>query len=104
MQTTISWKHLSGRRNIESLVVGVVNIYYFCMVISDMNEKIKLFVPQPAGSFQDRLNDLGHQVESFLAESGLSQENIFWSRIYLSDAANQLEDVLNHNLYQEILV
>jgi len=68
-----------------------------------MNEKIKLFVPQPAGSFKDRLNDLGHQVESFLAESGLSQENIFWSRIYLSDAANQLEDVLNHNLYQEIL-
>ena len=68
-----------------------------------MDETIKILAPHSCGSFQNRLDDLYSQTKAFLEEEGLGLCDLFWCRAYLSDAANQSVDLLNHKLYQEIL-
>ncbi len=68
-----------------------------------MDEKIIILTPKSRKSFQERLDDLYCQVVTMLETYKADVNNLFWFRAYLSDAANQLEVLLNHSLYIEFL-
>ncbi len=68
-----------------------------------MEEKIIILSPTSRDSFLERLDDLHHQVVETLIKYKSSINNLLWSRVYLSDSANQWDIFQKHPLYQEIL-
>lgn len=64
-----------------------------------MNDKVAILSPVSRSSFENRLGDLFQQLDKLLADSF----EIVWCRAYISDVANQLESLKQHQLYREIL-
>ena len=58
---------------------------------------------KPNGGFSARLGSLTEKLLGKFKALGLGPDHLVWSRIYLSDAANQLEAVKSHTLYRDIL-
>lgn len=75
-----------------------------------MFETILLFRPQSTNLWADKLDNLLQQVRTTLVSmsgdvsySNFAQTNLIWTRIFLSDAANQIDSLKAHPLYQEVL-
>lgn len=58
---------------------------------------------KPVGTFTERLDELHGQFTNKLAELRVGQDGLMWTRLFLSDAANQLPGVLQHPFYKEVL-
>ncbi|HCE47573.1 MAG TPA: translation initiation inhibitor [Prevotellaceae bacterium] len=68
-----------------------------------MNYISLLVSTKPEGLFHERLDDLFLKVKAEMSRLGLQPANLAWSRIFLSDSANQLELLENHPLFVSLL-
>lgn len=68
-----------------------------------MKELIFDIVAPTTGSFEERLSWMTTAFDERLRAKGWGLEHLVWSRVFLSDAANQLDEVLKHPLYAERL-
>lgn len=58
---------------------------------------------ETTGSFVQRLDGLYAQLKSRLEKEGYETASLLCTRVYLSDAANQIDVLKSHPLYQELL-
>lgn len=68
-----------------------------------MNYKSLLVSAKSDGSFQERLDDLFLRTKAEMSRLGMQAANLAWSRVFLSDSANQLELLKKHPLFVSLL-
>ena len=68
-----------------------------------MNYISLLVSTKPEGLFHERLDDLFLRVKAEMSRLGLQPANLAWSRVFLSDSANQLELLENHPIFVSLL-
>lgn len=68
-----------------------------------MNYISLLVSAKPQGLFQERLDDLFSRTKAEMSRLGLHAANLAWSRVFLSDSANQLELLKKHPLFVSLL-
>ncbi len=63
-----------------------------------------ILTPEARGPFRERLAALGAQVSEWLASLGDGQWQLHFAKVFLSDAQNQYQQLVESALYQEVLV
>ena len=73
--------------------------------LSELNMQYQIFQlsAEPKGSFIARLDGLLCRLESLVESAANPLQRVVWSRVFLSDAANQLEQLQSHPLYIRLL-
>lgn len=62
-----------------------------------------VFVPEVQGALALQLDELQHRVDAYCSELPAGRRGLLFARIYLTDAANQWEEVSAHPLVSEVL-
>lgn len=68
-----------------------------------MKECVDIIKVAAGQSFAMALDSLMQSMESWLTSKKVGIGNLIWSRVYLTDPANQLLPLKKHRLYEEIL-
>jgi enamine deaminase RidA (YjgF/YER057c/UK114 family) len=68
-----------------------------------MREAFLLFKARNHGTLTEQIDSLAGEIKQRLDEDFNSTAGLVWSRVYFSDAANQLEVFLKHPLYGDTL-
>ena len=75
----------------------------FILTYMNMNSHFNIFVANPTLSFADQLQDLRNSVQLWFGSYNCSPSNLLFSRVYLTDSANQLSFFLSHSLFSDCL-
>lgn len=68
-----------------------------------MKEHVDIIKVPGGVAFSEALDRLKQMLKTRLEDSGLSVENLIWSRCYLTDPVNQLELLKRHSVYGDML-
>lgn len=68
-----------------------------------MRAEFLLFEAPDCGSFTEQMEELACRISSTLNEHFNSTSGLVWSRVYFSDAANQLVEFRSHRLFRDLL-
>ncbi len=68
-----------------------------------MNECVDIIKVAGGRPFAQALDDMKRSLESWLNSRRISPDNLMWSRVFLTDPANQWCELKEHSLYCDIL-
>ena len=76
---------------------------YLCTQIKNKMHKYTMFLAERKGSFAERLAELDVRLGKWLAAEKAEGRELRWAKVFLSDAQNQYQQLVDSALYQQLL-